>query len=263
MPLSQEISDSAPVGLFDSGLGGLSVLKEISSLLPNEDIVYLADEAYCPYGGKSAVEVIERSMHCAARLSGLGCKMIVIACNTASAVARWEIRKRFPVPVVALEPAVKPAVLGTKTGKILVLATGITLKGDLFLKTSERLSGKAEFILKEPAGFVEAVEKGIDPFSPEAADIVRRELEPLLPEGFDSVVLGCTHYPFLAPAIKSVLGEGIKLYDPSHGVALQVRRLLESKGILARDGSGTIRFESTKGDAAKLRDAALRLLGRK
>jgi len=199
---------SAPelIGIFDSGVGGLSVWREIARQLPLEDTLYLADQAHVPYGSRSLNEVREHSEGITRFLLGWGAKIIVVACNTASAAALHHLRRTFPdVPFVGMEPAVKPAVERTRTGVVGVIATQATFQGELFASLLERYAGDVGVLIQACQGLVEAVEAGaLD--TPETEALLRHYLTPLIEAGADQLVLGCTHYPFLRPLIERVVG---------------------------------------------------------
>lgn len=197
--------NAAPIGVYDSGLGGLSVWRELRRLLPRESLVYLADGANCPYGGRPREEIRSLARAAVQRLVDEGCKLIVVACNTATAAAIDDLRERYRhIPIVGMEPAVKPACLHTRSGVVAVLATRGSLQGDLFRKTSERYGAHVEILSAEGRGFVELVEQNLEE-GPEAEAAVRTVIEPLLARGVDQLVLGCTHYPFLRPVIEKVI----------------------------------------------------------
>lgn len=223
------------IGVFDSGSGGLSVLKEIVRLLPDETYVYFADNAFCPYGEKT-VEAIQARAHAITdRLLAEGAKIIVVACNTATAAAIADLRASYPdIPFIGMEPAVKPAAIGTRTGVIGVLATAGTLKGSKYLNTKGRFEDDVKIVEHVGEGFVELVEAG-DLDSPKAEVVVRESVTPLLAECADTIVLGCTHYPFLAPVIQRVAGNDVTLIDPAPAVARQTVKVMQQKGQLPKD----------------------------
>ncbi len=197
--------NTAPVGVYDSGLGGLSVWSALRRQLPQESLVYLADGANCPYGGRPREEIRTLARAAVQRLVDEGCKLIVVACNTATAAAIDDLRSQYRnIPIVGMEPAVKPACLHTRSGVVAVLATRGSLQGDLFRKTSERYGAQVEILSAEGRGFVELVEQNREQ-SAEAEAAVRAVIEPLLARGADQLVLGCTHYPFLRPVIEKVI----------------------------------------------------------
>lgn len=224
--------DTRPVGVFDSGVGGLSVLKEIRRLLPGEDFIYYADSAYCPYGVRPPAEIVARSTLICDFLLEQGAKALVAACNTASIAGLDAYRQRYSVPIVGMEPAVKPATSVTKNGRVGVLATSVTLSGDRFSSLLERYQNGAEVFSQPCPGLVEVVEDGLHD-SPEAAKMVKNYLNPLLDRGVDTVVLGCTHYPFLKDLVRSLAGPDIAVIDTGEAVARQVRRVLGANSLEA------------------------------
>ncbi|MDR0786956.1 MAG: glutamate racemase [Gemmatimonadota bacterium] len=228
------MSDPRPIGVFDSGLGGLSVAREIRSRLPDESIIYIADSAYVPYGGRPLEEIRERSIVVTGELVKRGAKMIIVACNTASGAAIEQLRARFSLPIVGLEPAVKPAAVSTRAGCIAVLATPATLQTDRFHRLVDQ-HGEDVRIVKIPCpGYVELVESGkMD--DERALEIVREPLMPAIQAGVDRVVLGCTHYPFLRELIRQVLGDGVEILDSGAAVARQVERVLVQHELAAGD----------------------------
>lgn len=250
----------APIGVFDSGVGGLSVLREIRSVLPYEELLYVADSAAAPYGNRPEVFIQERVWAIARFLTSMGAKLLVVACNTATAVAVELLRSRLSVPVVAMEPAIKPAVAVSKSGIIGVLATSRTLASERFARLADNVAQGVQVILQPCPGFVEQVEKG-DCDSPETMRLVERHVAPLIQKGADTLVLGCTHYPFLAPAIQEVAGPGVTILDASLPVARQVRRQLEARGLLSvRQDPGTVRFW-TSGNPASVEPVISKLWG--
>ena len=235
----------ATIGIFDSGSGGLSVYREIVKILPYEQYVYYADNAHCPYGEKSVGYIRDRARAITNILLGLGADIIVVACNTATAAAIVTLREEYPdVPFVGMEPAVKPAALGTKTGVIGVLATAGTLKGSKYLKTKGRFEDDVRIVEHVGEGFVELVENGILD-GPETYATVKASLQPLLDAGADRIVLGCTHYPFLRPVIEAIAGPGVQVIDPAPAVARQTVRLLEKDCILLDEGPFRIDLHSS------------------
>ena len=226
----------ATIGIFDSGSGGLSVYREIVKLLPQERYVYFSDNAHCPYGEKTAAYIQDRARTITEILLGLGADIIVVACNTATAAAIATLREEYPsIPFVGMEPAVKPAALGTETGVIGVLATAGTLKGSKYLNTRGRFEDNVHIVEHVGEGFVELVENGILD-GPEAYATVKASLQPLLDAGADRIVLGCTHYPFLRPVIEAIAGPGVQVIDPAPAVARQTVRILEKYGIPTGEG---------------------------
>lgn len=230
----------APIGVFDSGVGGLSVLRHIRAQLPQEDVIYVADSGYAPYGDKTEQEVIARSLAIAAYLLDQGAKALVVACNTATIAAIKALRARYPaLPIVGVEPGLKPAASISRNGKIGVLATERTLRGDKLLALREQVSSAtgANFILQPCIGLVERIEQCA--LGSEANDATSAMLEhyiaPLLAQGIDTLVLGCTHYPFVQDAIARTVRahtqEDIPLVDTGEAVARQLARLLDAAGL--------------------------------
>ena len=228
--------NNAPIGVYDSGFGGLSVWRELRRLLPNESLLYLGDGKNCPYGGRSRTEIEGFAIEAVERLVEEGVKMVVVGCNTATTAAVETLRKRWPdMPIVGLEPAVKPACLTTVTRKIAVLATAHSLKSDMFLTTAARWASDVEVVKVVGEGFVELVERDME-HTEEAERLVRRAVEPLLGSGVDKLVLCCTHYPFLRPIIERVVeGSGIEVIDSGAAVARRVEWLLERYDIAASE----------------------------
>lgn len=227
-------SNDAPIGVYDSGLGGLTVWREIRRMLPGESLVYLGDGANCPYGSRPREEVRALADAAVSRLVGMGCKMVVVACNTATAAAIDFLREKYAdLPIVGMEPAVKPACLATRSGVVGVLATERSLDGELFRRTAARYGSGIEVLTVPGTGFVELVE-GDREDTPEAEATVRAAVEPMLARGADQIVLGCTHYPFLTPVLERVVaGRGVAIVDPSPAVARRVAQLLDDCGLRA------------------------------
>ena len=250
----------ARIGIFDSGVGGLSVLREIRKILPGEDCIYYADTANCPYGEKTREFIISRSEAITQLLLDRGADIIVVACNTATAAAIATLRARFPVRFVGIEPAVKPAALSSRTGAIGVLATASTLSSAKYLKMKEIYGDKVKIAEGVGQGFVELVETG-ELTGPRAEAVVRASLEPLLAAGADRIALGCTHYPFLKPTLEKVAAElaaqasaplsfrasakespapDIRVIDPAVAVARRLAFVLAEEGIPLLDGDAGV-----------------------
>ncbi|MGB8645761.1 MAG: glutamate racemase [Anaerolineae bacterium] len=223
---------ASPIGLFDSGVGGLSILQAVRRELPHEDLLYFADQNYCPYGLRLADEIRALSARVTRFLLEQGCKAIVVACNTASAAALEYLRTSWPeTPFIGMEPAVKPAAEKTRSGVVGVLATAGTLQGELFQRTRNRHARDVEVLVSYPTDWVERVERGeIDSADTEAS--VRRAIQPFLDAGADEIALGCTHYPFLAPLICQIAGAQVEVLDPSMAVARQTARVLDDRHLL-------------------------------
>lgn len=226
------MTSNQPIGVFDSGLGGLSVLGDIRALMPNEDIRYFADNAYCPYGLRSREEIQERTRLVAGTLFDQGAKAIVVACNTASAMAIHNVRAHFPGrQIVGLEPAVKPAASLTRTGKVGVLATPVTVAGERLRWLIETHANGVEVHTVAAPGLVELVEAGILR-GPEVVAALEPLLDPMIAAGVDVVVLGCTHYPFLRDEIEAYFGEGVPVIDSGAAIARRTRQVLMHEGLL-------------------------------
>lgn len=217
---------NAPIGMFDSGVGGLSVWREVVKLLPAESVLYFADNANCPYGPKPQDEIIKLSDNIVRFFIEKGCKLIVVACNTATSAAIDYLRKTYEgIEIVGMEPAIKPAALNSKTGSIGILATAGTLKGRLFNETKARFASNVNVDIRVGKGLVELVEKGMVG-TLEAEALLRRYIEPMLEDNIDHLVLGCTHYPFLADDIRKISGDNLVLLDPAYAIAQRVEQLL-------------------------------------
>lgn len=225
----------ATIGIFDSGSGGLSVYRELAKTLPGERFVYFSDNAHCPYGEKSPEYIRERASAITDILLGMGADIIVVACNTATGAAISYLRETYPdVPFVGMEPAVKPAALGTKTGVIGVLATAGTLRGSKYLDTKGKWGSNVRIVEQVGKGFVELVEEGrLD--GPEVEEVVSKAVSPLKEAGADIIVLGCTHYPFLRPVIQRIAGEDVRIIDPAPAVAKRTADILVEKGLIQKE----------------------------
>lgn len=250
----------APVGVFDSGVGGLSVLREIRRHLPAESLIYLADQAHVPYGPRPLEQVREFSHGITRFLVAAGAKLVVVACNAASAAALHDLRKTFPgTPFVGMEPAVRRAVAITQTRRVGVLATPVTFQGQLFASVVERFGEGVELMHDTLPGLVQRIEAG-DLDGPETRAIINRAVRPMLERGVDTLVLACTHYPFVIPLIEEIAGPEIRVIDPSPAIARQTARLLAEKGLQAMgDMPGDLRLITT-GDPLRLRAMAERLV---
>jgi glutamate racemase len=215
-----------PVGLFDSGVGGTSIWKEVFQLLPNEDTIYLSDSKNAPYGQKSKEEIIQFSVKNTEFLLNQNAKIIVVACNTATTNAINYLRDTYDVPFIGIEPAIKPAGLITQTKKIGILATQGTLNSELFEKTSGKLDPEIEILEQVGEGLVELIESG-QMHSQEMENLLQKYLNPMLHANIDALVLGCTHYPYLIPQIRSIIGTAIKIIDSGEAVARQTKNILQ------------------------------------
>lgn len=248
------MADNRPIGVYDSGLGGLTVWREIRRALPGESLVYLGDGANCPYGSRPRGEVQVLADAAVARLVELGCKMVVVACNTATAAAIDFLREKYAgLPIVGMEPAVKPACLATRSGVVGVLATERSLDGDLFRRTAAKYGSGIEVLTYPGVGFVELVEADRED-TPEAEACVRAAVEPMLARGADQIVLGCTHYPFLIHVLERILaGRGVAIVDPSPAVARRVGDLLDRYGLHASaDSRPVFTFHTFAGENYRL-----------
>ena len=233
-------SDARPIGIFDSGVGGLSVLREIRRVLPSEDLLYLADSAYAPYGDRDPEIIHARSVAVVGWLASQDAKAVVVACNTATGVSVDLLRQRFTLPIVAIEPAVKPAAALTRSGVVGVMATTRTLASPRFARLVAAHARGVRMATQACPGLVERVEAG-DLETDETRALVSRYVQPLVGQGADVIVLGCTHYPFVTRLIAEAAGPGVTIVDPAVAVARELRRRLEQQGLLAggRDGSTT------------------------
>lgn len=232
-------------------------MKEIRKVLPSEHYVFYADNAHCPYGEKSAAYIRDRARAVTRLLLDRGAELIVVACNTATGAAIASLREEFGVPFVGMEPAVKPAALGTRNGVIGVLATAGTLKASKYLHTRERFEDDVRIEEHVGEGFVQLVERNeLD--GPEAERTVRASLQPLLDAGADTIVLGCTHYPFLRPVIERIAGPGVSVIDPAPAVARQVCKVLRERGISETDPDPGLELLAS-GDPSVLRRLAASL----
>ena len=247
----------ATIGIFDSGSGGLSVLKEIRKVLPSGHFIYYADNAHCPYGEKSPEFIRDRARAVTRLLLDRGADVIVVACNTATGAAIATLRAAFPVPFIGMEPAVKPAALGTRSGVIGVLATAGTLKASKYLNTKGIYQDDVRIEEHVGEGFVQLVESGeLD--GPRAEEVVRASLQPLLDAGADTIVLGCTHYPFLRPVIERIAGPRVQVIDPAPAVARQLMKVMQERGLSGDSSTGSLELLSS-GDPATLKALAARI----
>ncbi|MCC6602622.1 MAG: glutamate racemase [Anaerolineae bacterium] len=250
----------APIGVFDSGVGGLSVLRHLRAQLPAEQFIYLADQGHVPYGSRSAQEIIQFSQGITHFFLQLKAKAIVIACNTASAAALSLLREQFAVPFVGMEPAVKPAAGQTQSGKVGILATGGTFASERYARLTAKYA-QGVSVWEDPCvGLVPEIEAGrLD--SAAVHHILQRALAPMLAAGVDTVVLGCTHYPFVLPVVEGIVGTAVTIIDPAPAVARQTGVVLRQHNLLAdADQPGGVRFLTT-GAAEPYAQQVERLLG--
>jgi len=252
-----------PVGVFDSGVGGLSVMRALIARLPSQDFIYVADSANCPYGTRETGDILAFSKGISRYLISRGARLIVVACNTASAVALADLRRSFPqTAFVGIVPAVKPAAQQTRTGVVGVLATPTTLNGQLYKDVVDHYALGVRVVSQPCRGLVEQVEAG-DLDSPVTLRLLRECIEPLVAAGADTLVLGCTHYPFLIPALRLVIGKDMLLLEPSEAIARQTEVLLLRAGLLPTDsGLGRTQF-CTTGDPTHFAAVLRRLLSYK
>jgi len=269
MPVDAHTDRDAPIGIFDSGIGGLSVLRHVRAALPQEHLLYFADSGYAPYGDKDEQQIVDRSLAIAGFLIGQGIKALVVACNTATAAAIQAIRLQWPeLIVVGIEPGLKPAALHSKSGVVGVLATRSTLASARFIALREQIAaaGKVQFISQACIGLVDQIEKG-ELQSPATAALVDRYVMPLIAQGADTLVLGCTHYPFARDLIESAARHAgcaaPVIIDTGEAVTRQLSRLLEEKALMrsgdAAENGGSLVAYTTAG-ASTLSTALANLL---
>jgi glutamate racemase len=242
-----------PIGIFDSGVGGLSVLREVRRELPDKDIIFLADQEHVPYGSRSLEEVRQFSQAITHFLINEGCALIVVACNTASAAALHHLREAFPgIPFVGMEPAVKPAAEQTQTGVVGVLATPATFQGALYASVVERFASGVTLLQDTCPGLVCQIEAG-DVSSSTTRAILKKALQPMLEKNIDTIVLGCTHYPFVIPLIQEIAGKNVRVIDPAPAVARQTKRILVNLGYTRKSTRRGKTIALTSGDPSHLK----------
>lgn len=220
-----------PIGMFDSGIGGITIYEEIHKLLPNESIIYLADSKNAPYGQKSKEEIIEFSFKNTEYLLNKGCKLIVVACNTASTNAVKELREKYDVPFIRIQPAIKPAALKSKTKVVGILATESTLSSNLYNETSQKYAQGVLVIEQKGNGIVSLIESG-KMFSLEMDELIEKYILQMLQENIDQLVLGCTHYPLLRNKIKYIAGDKVNIIDSGEAIARQTKNILEKENLV-------------------------------
>ena len=241
------VNSQQPIGVFDSGVGGLSVLRHLQAQLPAEQFIYLADQGHVPYGSRSAQEIIQFSQGITQFFLQLNVKLIVVACNTASAAALSLLRQQFKLPFVGMEPAVKPAALQTQSGKVGILATGGTFASARYARLTAKYA-KGVSVWEDPCvGLVPEIEAGrLD--SPAVHQILQQALAPMLAAGVDTIVMGCTHYPFVLPVVANIVGTAVTIIDPAPAVARQTGVVLRQHNLEARvPAEGGVRFITTGG----------------
>jgi glutamate racemase len=259
---SSILSPSAPIGIFDSGVGGLSVYQAVRHAFPAEDIIYIADSGYAPYGDRSSDFITERAVAMTGFLVAAGAKAVVVACNTATVIAVEQLRRQFSIPIIALEPAIKPAIEHSRSGAIGVLATRKTIESPAVERLCRTHGANTRVLLQPCPGFVEQVERG-EMEHPKTYELIRRYVEPLLASGADTLVLGCTHYVYLAQQIRAIVGPDVTILDSSAAVARQVGRRIGSSSVAASDGrSIEDQFFTTAASTDHARTVMSTLLGR-
>ncbi|MEK6151885.1 glutamate racemase [Flavobacteriaceae bacterium 3-367] len=242
-----------PIGIFDSGIGGTSIWKEIHKLLPYEDTVYLADSKNAPYGGRPHAEILELSIKNTEFLLNRGCKLIVVACNTATTNAIDQLRKQYKVPFIGIEPAIKPAALQSRSKTVGVLATKGTLTSQLFHSTAKNHANGITVIEREGAGLVSLIEKGkIN--TEETKELLGKFLAPMLEKDIDYLVLGCTHYPYLIPVLKRMLPPHVKILDSGEAVARQTLHVLKQNNLMHSHPRASSHLFYSNSDTAILKD---------
>lgn len=258
---AKQAKNTAPIGIFDSGVGGLSVLREIRLQFPQESLIFLADQAHVPYGPRPLDEVRHFAEEITRFLLSQDAKIIVVACNAASAAALHHLRRTFPqVPFVGMEPAVKPAVEHTQSGVVGVLATPATFQGALYASVLERFAQGVTILQDTCPGLVAQIEAGeLD--TPPTRQILQDALRPMLNLGIDTVVLGCTHYPFVIPLIQEIVGDSVRVIDPAPAVARQVGRVLAENQMGANPHQRGITRYLTSGDPLRMQNLIAKLIG--
>lgn len=227
--------NNQPIGFFDSGVGGTSIWKEVHQLLPYENTIYLADSKNAPYGEKSKETILNYSIKNTDFLLLKGCKLIVVACNTATTNTISKLRALYDIPFIGIEPAIKPAALQSKNNAVGILATKGTLSSELFAKTSEKFASEITLVEQVGEGLVELIESG-QLNSPKTTELLELYIKPMLTLQTDYIVLGCTHYPYLIPQIKKIVGDNVTIIDSGEAVARQTQAILHKNGLL-NDGS--------------------------
>ena len=255
------MNSNHPIGIFDSGVGGLSVLQRIRADLPHEMLLYVADSGHAPYGDKPADFITQRAAAITRFLLEQGAKAIVVACNTATAAAIANLRRQFSIPIIGIEPAVKPAVAITRSGVIGILATGQTVYSAKFADLIDRHGQQARVLAQPCPGLADCVERG-DLNGPHPTTLLNRYLQPLLSQNIDTLVLGCTHYPFLKPLIKRLIGPEITIIYPSAAVSKQLYRRLDELKLLANPNAPGGEHYFTSGCAEYTAQVISRLLDR-
>jgi len=250
---------TGPVGVFDSGVGGLSVAREIRRGLPAEHLLYVADTAYLPYGDRGEEEVRARTLAIGGWIQSQGAKVLVVACNTASGAALEALRERLAIPIIGLEPALKPAIRETKVGRVGVMATQGTIRSARFQRLVDNYADGVQVVRDPCPGLADLVEEGMLG-GPELEARMEDYVAPLREAGVDTVVLGCTHYVFVRDAIQRAMGPDVRLLDSSEAIARRTRQILAESAALERAGTGSFRLLTT-GDPAEVAPVVHRLWG--
>lgn len=250
----------APIGVFDSGVGGLSVLRAIHATLPAESLIYCADSYHAPYGERDNAFIIERTLAISAWLVQQGVKALVVACNTATAQANHLLREKFNIPIIGIEPGIKPAALYSNSRVAGVLATASTLRSEKFHRLMTAYAADCRFICQAGSGLVEAIERG-ETDSDAVSALLKTYLTPMLDAGADTLVLGSTHFPFLEMAIRRIAGDQLRLIETGEAVARQLTRKLAAQQLCAPpDAKVTLRLYSTANDGIRLQTLASQFL---
>ncbi|MCG2430707.1 glutamate racemase [Aequorivita xiaoshiensis] len=233
---------NSPIGIFDSGVGGTSIWKEVVKLLPFEHTIYLADSINAPYGDKSTDDIIALSIKNVEKLLSLKCKIIIVACNTATTNAISVLRNKYDIPIIGIEPAIKPAALQTNSKSIGILATKGTLSSALFSKTTKEFTKDINVVEIIGEGLVTLIEKGnLD--GPEMMALLKKHIQPMIDANVDYLVLGCSHYPYIIPQLKMILPDNVKIIDSGEAVAKQTKTILQSLDLLREETSApTLQF---------------------
>jgi glutamate racemase len=261
VPVSAISPDTGPIALFDSGVGGLSVLRHLRTQLPNEDLIYFADQAHVPYGPRPASEIIAFCHTITRFFLDHKAKMVVVACNTATAAALNELRASFPdLPFVGMEPAVKPGAEATRSGKVGVLATAGTFESQRYARLMARFARNVTLYENPCSGLVPLIEAG-ELHSDRTRVLLQRCITPMLQEGVDTLVLGCTHYPFVQPLIQEITGPHVRIIDPAPAVVRQARRVLAANDLHTPATAGGAIRTYTSGDPQALAQMSEQLLG--
>lgn len=247
-----------PIGIFDSGVGGLTIYREIHQLLPHENIIYLADSKYAPYGEKSKDEIIKLSIKNTEFLLKKNCKIIVVACNTASTIAVKTLRERYDIEFIRTQPGIKPAALNSKTKSVGILATQGTLKSDLLFETSQRFAQGVKVTHQIGEGLVKLIESN-KIYSEEMTLLLDKYIKPMLEKNIDHLVLGCTHYPFLIPQLKKIVGDKVSIIDTGEAIARQTRNILIKENLLNHSNSNPKRYFYTNKNKEVLQDMLNRI----